>query len=1039
MDKTTWQARIRARVKASSEYLRTLAPGMSYGALSAATLLPLLTAVQQGEFGVLVELTKMVGSVGGALIANQIQQWHERSEADLAAELQALATGQPEWREALDNLVVELETPRIVQAVLGEAEWDRLEGLLRQELARLGNLARYEVILTEIHSGGGAVFQQGVEIGGDLVNRDKTIFGDEVRGDKYVHNYPPPLDPIAKAATEARERYLRRLHDRCNLLPLASLGGDESASDQVTLAQVYISLNTQTAKPQGDEPKAQSTRERFGRDDDEQPLTAYDVAQLAPRLVLLGDPGGGKSTFVRLLCTRLINHLLGRTEPPLAAWEQGLLPIYTELRELPAYVAGVDLRSGGQQEQAERLVQALLGYWCEKLDLMNASPFADALLQALERGRLLLVFDGLDEVPVDQRDRVRRTIHALTQFYPRIARVIVTCRVRSYTETLRLTGYQEHRLAPFTKEQIGAFCRVWYEAQIGHARFTQARAAERAADLERAALADNLAEMASNPMLLTTMAIVHQNEIGLPEQRVKLYSLAVEVLMERWQSHRGLALPAVLVDLLNDRLRLRKVLERLAYEAHCQRGQEEPDLPRGQLLIILEEQEYLDDVAVARDFLDYVDYRAGLLVGRGGEGTAGHPQYYAFPHRTFQEYLAGCHLLRGRRRVVNFQQKAAEGDTWALAARLGAEELLYNNPQSGETDLLDLVYGLCPTSEPEREQDWRTLVWSATMTADLLGRGTVAADEEMADGGQRYLARLVSRLVRLVQEERLLAVERAEGGRALGKLGDPRPGVGVQVCNDIRLPDIDWVPIAAGPFLMGSKREDTVWEDETPQLTCKLITEPYRISKYPITVAQYACFVAAGGYRQPAYWTDSGWAWVQENRIEGPEDYRAIFQTPNHPQVGASWHEVVAYCGWLSKSVGAEIRLPSEIEWARAGRFTDGRAYPWGNEFASERCNMIQTGIKATSAVGIFPSGASQEGVSDLSGNVLEWCSTKWGEKYQAYEEKVGNDLVEDETGVVRGGAWNLNEDFVRCSYWAKVYPANRRDLIGFRVVAPGL
>jgi len=146
-------------------------------------------------------------------------------------------------------------------------------------------------------------------------------------------------------------------------------------------------------------------------------------------------------------------------------------------------------------------------------------------------------------------------------------------------------------------------------------------------------------------MLLTTMALIHQREVELPKERVRLYSLAVQVLLTRWQQRKGLAVSPELATVLGDDLKLRSILERLAYAAH--QGQEHSraaDLQRKDLLEILEYPPYLGDVGLAAEFLDYVDQRAGLLVGQGGDDEGHAPQTYAFPHRTFQEYLAGCYM-----------------------------------------------------------------------------------------------------------------------------------------------------------------------------------------------------------------------------------------------------------------------------------------------------------------------------------------------------------------------------------------------------------
>jgi predicted NACHT family NTPase len=224
-------------------------------------------------------------------------------------------------------------------------------------------------------------------------------------------------------------------------------------------------------------------------------------------------------------------------------------------------------------------------------------------------------------------------------------------------------------------------------------------------------------------MLLTTMAIIHQREIGLPDERVRLYNLAVDVLLRRWQKHKEQA-PRALADLLKDDLRLRAMLERLAFEAHQQsQGEKQAaaDLPRGQALALLETRDYLGSATLADAFLDYVDQRAGLLVRRGGE--PGHPAAYSFPHRTFQEYLAGCCLVGRRDTARAYFARAAEGDYWNLAARLGAEDLLYN--RRGQNALLDLAYHLCPTgAEPGNLQRQRATLWSAQMAA-LAGREKV--------------------------------------------------------------------------------------------------------------------------------------------------------------------------------------------------------------------------------------------------------------------------------------------------------------------------
>ena len=443
---------------------------------------------------------------------------------------------------------------------------------------------------------------------------------------------------------------------------------------------------------------------------------------------------------------------------------------------------------------------------------------------------------------------------------------------------------------------------------------------------------------------------------------------------------------------------------------------------------------YLPEVGLPDEFLNYIDQRAGLLVGKGGgdDGGAGQiperrPLSYHFPHRTFQEYLAGCYLVSLPDVAEEYWQHAELGDGWDIAAQLGGEELYYNS-SSGANTLLPVLYHLCPSDMPQNKDDWRRLLWSAQL-ATLFNPVEIERHKRGAESGIAYRKRLTERLLLVCEEKCELSIsDRAAAARALGRLGDPRPGVGVK--NG--LPDIAWCQIEAGPFVMGG---DGVVAGQ-PQFTCTLIRQPYAISRYPITVAQYQCFVDAGGYEAEQYWTKTGWQWRQQKKITAPEAYSEVFGVANHPQVGVSWYEAVAYCRWLSAQMGKEIRLPSEAEWERAARHNDGRTYPWGNqEEYEQRCNMGESGIGSTSAVGIFPSGNATCGAADMGGNVWEWCSTAWQDDYESYEQNVTDDLTVDGFRVLRGGSFFDPRGGVRCASRDWSDPVIRDNGVGFRVV----
>jgi iron(II)-dependent oxidoreductase len=154
-----------------------------------------------------------------------------------------------------------------------------------------------------------------------------------------------------------------------------------------------------------------------------------------------------------------------------------------------------------------------------------------------------------------------------------------------------------------------------------------------------------------------------------------------------------------------------------------------------------------------------------------------------------------------------------------------------------------------------------------------------------------------------------------------------------------------------------------------------------------------------------------------------------------------TWYEAVAFCRWLTEELrergklgdDQEISLPTEPQWEKAARSTDGRLYPWGEGPDPNRANYEDTGIGTTSAVGCFPGGVSPYGIEDLSGNVWEWCRTKWEGDYEGYQNDSA--LEGSSRRVLRGGSFYNAAVVVRCAARRSWGPGNRFRNIGFRVV----
>jgi formylglycine-generating enzyme required for sulfatase activity len=850
-----------------------------------------------------------------------------------------------------------------------------------------------------------------------------------------VFQAPPPAGYVAPK--ELLWTYLNQIVLDSSTLDLSGIdrkmvGNGESA--RMELAAVYTELTTQHTGQMDRRHLEHGGHRNYMEMAEHERLSALAFVNAAPYAALLGDPGSGKTTFANFLALCLAGEILGLAHVNLAqlgeAWQAGaLLPVRVVLRNFAAQLAPQPASQPGN----------LL--WDHITQQMGKSlqDFAPLLRQHLLEEGGLLILDGLDEVPeaLQRREVVKQAVLDFRRQFPRV-RILLTGRTYAYQrQEWRLPGFAEAVLAPFGPNQIEAFVDKWYDhmAQT-RAGLSRDEAQGRAAILKRAIKRNaHLRELAGRPLLLTLMASLHAWRGGsLPDDREQLYEESVDLLLDLWERpkivHNRDGHPVLQTESMAEWLRapqaiVRKALQALAYEVHA--GQPEPtgpaEIAEEHLVAALLRATDDPDIRPGR-VVEYIRDRAGLLTGKG-EGV------YSLPHRTFQEYLAARHLTEAGFPGLLVQLVRAEPERWREVLLLAAAKVARGTPYAAWT----LVQKLCPqpfsADRPISEQEW----WAALLAGQALVETEIfrTLDPTVDQDNLATLNAVRSWLEALVQGGHLAATDRALAGRALGQIGDQRPGVGLKG----GLPDLAWVPIEPGPFRMGSTLEQDRYaaDNEQPSFLCTLIRQPYAISRYPITVAQYGAFIEAGGYHQRRYWTAAGWAWRREQQILGPTPYEGSFSLPNHPQVGVSWYEAVAFCNWLSSQLGYRVRLPREAEWERAARHTDGRLYPWGDEFVAGACNLNDAGIGGTTAVGIFPAGDAVCGAADMAGNVWEWCSTRWLPNYIEYEEKANDALAGAERRVLRGGAFYNSRNLLRCAsrnFYAA--PTNRYASIGFRV-----
>jgi len=217
------------------------------------------------------------------------------------------------------------------------------------------------------------------------------------------------------------------------------------------------------------------------------------------------------------------------------------------------------------------------------------------------------------------------------------------------------------------------------------------------------------------------------------------------------------------------------------------------------------------------------------------------------------------------------------------------------------------------------------------------------------------------------------------------------------------------IMVSAGHFWMGSSLKETKNESEKPRHRVYMPT--FYIDKYPVTNQEYREFLKETEYPDPLFWAD-------------PQ-----FNNPMQPVVGVSWNDAVEYAKWANK------RLPTEAEWEKAAKGEDNLFYPWGNEFKDGMSNVDYV-MAQTSQVEEFSSGASPYGCIDMIGNVWEWCSDWFDEKYYATSPpKNPQGPKKGKTRVIRGSAWDTISFNARNAFRFFADPETKNQTIGFRCV----
>lgn len=862
---------------------------------------------------------------------------------------------------------------------------------------------------------------EGSVVGGDvLTNGGVFVGGDQFnlyvpsQLEKLVHTYRQVNDQLDEVGfAEQLTGYLRWVIERTENIELRGVKlRDGTQTTSLRLAEVYVTLNAELVGGQGrDTPKE---------------LVLEQILTANSRLAVVGGPGCGKTTLLIYIAWVLANAIVDNN--PLWAEEKlGIrldaeqptlpLPIYMPLSVYARQCFGNDPQRGSGEQT---LVEFLPSYLNRNASSIKQLP-PDFLERLLNNGHhVILLLDGLDEVADEgERRQIREAIENLVTSRRQI-RVAVTCRTIAFQgRTVLARGFQQVNIRPLDEDQVALLVHKAYEYQYRDDEIERrAKTAELLAGIAKLEAEHSRRgqkdgrRLIDTPLMVRMLLVVHLSDRKLPQHRADLYKRFTDTII-----HSDHAFD----DSVAEALRKLdgnspELLRALAFGMHQRGEQQGREIDADELRVLLKPT-FVDKIDA---FLNLTRQRGTLLEERDG--------LYRFLHLAFQEYLAACYLVEDFDDDGRFSAKIqffSDGqilNSWWREVALLIPGYLINMDRSQ----LAKRYVLTWAGVDER---YPITHWSPDVQ---LAAAEIAATAvlEWFDRDEDMRHRLALRLTRIFTNPELLNETRLQlrilAARALNELGDLRfRSDAWYLLNDSML---GFIEIPAGTFTMG--------EGEGAH---RVTLPTFYIARWPVTVAQFRAFIEATAEQSV------------RPKIRSDAD--------NHPvAIQISWFKATQYCAWLTETLhawggtpasiatklqqGWQIMLPSEAEWERAARGSEGRIYPWGNEdIEPNRANYMATGIGTTSAVGCFPAGATPEGVEELSGNIWEWTRSlyldyRYPSDEQGRSERERFEAENEEVFSVRGGYYGSSAQNMRAPardpYRADgIYDVNR----GFRVV----
>jgi formylglycine-generating enzyme required for sulfatase activity len=759
--------------------------------------------------------------------------------------------------------------------------------------------------------------------------------------------------------------------------------------------------------------------ERFFPDPLYIPGSLSMIIDRSPRLVIKGDPGSGKTTLLRFLavtCARTLRNSKEEDDSRLVVWQRlswktNPFPIIVRLSRHG------DVTQWGNQKS---LIDAFKDEM--PVDLRRRCP-EGFFERELTHKSCLILLDALDELGSPRaRAAMAEYVNGFLEVHGKAKhRFVVTTRVIGYEGQLNSIGFLARTVQPLQEGERITLINQRYKAIAavekmgrthGEALAIDTRLKEREhALIDRLKKLPRLAQLATNPMLLSLITLVHFLKVELPDERVLLYRDCVEILTERWQKYKRDELNYG--SIFEEDLNLTQKVALLQEVAFAMQQRRDPTssqalLPKKIAINVVAnalsrssiKSKQDEAYRKAEDWVLGIQTDSGILIEQGLDHV-GEP-LIGFSHLTFQEYLTAAAIKENNsyngvllenlvnptwREVILLYVAQIDNATPIIRALMSHKEQPSGVMLAGWC-LTERIRKLDPRLERNVVDRLKNLFLSADDCVDeiatILEKGLNLFDiipflGDQITKPQDYKRRVAairalgglspasgeidhirSLLVDLVDMDKSVEA-RVAASESLSKMGDPR---------FTRIEPL-MVTVSAQDYtnLLQYRPNDFFYRINVffriQMMKKSKFSDEFEISRYPITNLEYSKFIYETSQQTPITWR--GGIFPQEKG--------------SHPVDGISYLDAIAFCRWLNSKTGKKYRLPSRIEWELAGGILEGTRFPWGNDADINKCNVKESNIGETTPVGSYFDVKSKYGVQEMIGNV--------GEFTQVYFENI--------------------------------------------------